>query len=254
MLPYHLSFFVCFVFFSLGTRSDEIITSAFLFMKKHFRYFFLWKIYLFPYFEDVLYLPSPPSPPFWLSKRSSPIYREIGPDWVSLWQDKTFRNRARIVLNRVRLLCRAWFNNNSSPISLGSDPKYIGPDYKSDPIWCSIKRNRVGCLSFSGIPGPIFSTRTRIKTRTRLLYSDTNLNRIRMAAVRSDLSQVGSQRKRARFKVIGSELFWSGPIENWTQLVGANRIWARIVSHRARLPIGGRGRGRGGLIRMGGGK
>ena len=97
MLPYHLSFFVCFVFFSLGTRSDEIITSAFLFMKKHFRYFFLWKIYLFPYFEDVLYLPSPPSPPFWLSKRSSPIYREIGPDWVSLWQDKTFRNRARIV-------------------------------------------------------------------------------------------------------------------------------------------------------------
>ena len=30
---------------------------------KHFRYFFLWKIYLFPYFEDVLYLPSPPPPP-----------------------------------------------------------------------------------------------------------------------------------------------------------------------------------------------
>ena len=45
-----------------------------------------------------------------------------------------------------------------------------------------------GCLSFSGIPGPIFSSRTRIITRTRLLYSDTNLNRIRIAAVGSDIS------------------------------------------------------------------
>ena len=109
-----------------------------------------------------------------------------------------------------------------------------------------------GCLSFSGIPGPIFSSRTRIITRTRLLYSGTNLNRIRIAAVGSDLFQVGSQRNRARFKVIGSELFWSGPIENWTQLVGANRICARIVSHRARLPIwggwGGGGGGGGDLI------
>ena len=88
-------------------------------------------------------------------------------------------------------------------------------------------------------------------------YSDTNLNRIRIAAVGSDLFQVGSQRNRARFKVIGSELFWSGPIENWTHLVGANRIWARIVSHRARLPIGGgRGGGEGGvdLLGWGGGQ
>ena len=87
-------------------------------------------------------------------------------------------------------------------------------------------------------------------------YSDMNLNRIRIAAVGSDLFQVGSQRNRARFKVIGSELFLSGPIENWTHLVDANRIWARIVSHRARLPIGGGGEGRrerGGLIRTGGG-
>ena len=44
-------------------------------------------------------------------------------------------------------------------------------------------------------------------------YSDMNLNRIRIAAVGSDLFQVGSQRNRARFKVIGSELFSSGPIE-----------------------------------------
>ena len=76
-------------------------------------------------------------------------------------------------------------------------------------------------------------------------YSDMNLNRIRIAAVGSDLFQVGSQRNRARFKVIGSELFSSGPIENWTHLVDANRIWARIVSHRARLPIGGGGEGGG---------
>ena len=41
---------------------------------------------------------------------------------------------------------------------------------------------KFGCLSFSGIPGPIFSS------RTRLLYSDTNLNRIRIAAVGSDIS------------------------------------------------------------------
>ena len=77
-------------------------------------------------------------------------------------------------------------------------------------------------------------------------YSDINLNRIRIAVVGSDLFQVGSQRK-ARFKVIGSELFLSGPIENWTHLVDANRIWARIVSHRARLPIGGGRGGEGGV-------
>ena len=41
---------------------------------------------------------------------------------------------------------------------------------------------KFGFLSFSGIPGPIFSS------RTRLLYSDTNLNRIRIAAVGSDIS------------------------------------------------------------------
>ena len=127
------------LFFSLGTRSDEIITSTFLFMKKHFRYFFLWKIYLFPYFEDVLYLPSPPSPPFWLSKRSSPIYREIGPDWVSLWQDQTFRNRARFKTIRAR------FNKNSSPISFGirSETYRTRLDNGPDLLSCSIKRNQV---------------------------------------------------------------------------------------------------------------
>ena len=50
--------------------------------------------------------------------------------------------------------------------------------------------------------GSIFSSRTRIKTRTRLLYSDTNLNRIRIAAVGSDISN----RNRARIVVK------SGPI------------------------------------------
>ena len=76
-------------------------------------------------------------------------------------------------------------------------------EYKTSAICHNVN----GYLSFSGIPGPIFSSRTRIITRTRLLYSDTNLNRIRIAAVGSDLFQVGSQRNRAQFKVIGSELF-----------------------------------------------
>ena len=69
----------------------------------------------------------------------------------------------------------------------------------------SVLATWIGCLSFSGIPGPIFSSRTRIITRTRLLKSDTNLNRIRIAAVGSDLFQV------LDLKEIGLDLKLSGP-------------------------------------------
>ena len=87
---------------------------------------------------------------------------------------------------------RVWLNNN-----------FLYYNYRKTKVMLTGTHQRLaGCLSFSGIPGPIFSSRTRIITRTRLLYSDTNLNRIRIAAVGSDISN----RNRARIVVK------SGPI------------------------------------------
>ena len=147
ILRYHLSFFVCFVlfFFFLGTRSDEIITSAFLFMKKHFRYFFLWKIYLFPYFEDVLYLPSPPSPPILTVKT---IESDLPRNRTRLSFPLTgsdLQKSGPINLKRVRILYRARFNKNSSPISfeIRSETYRTRLENGPDLLSCSIKRNRI---------------------------------------------------------------------------------------------------------------
>ena len=83
-------------FFSLGTRSDEIITTAFLFMKKHFRFLFSF-------------------------------------------------DSGRINLNRVQLLCRAQFIDNSSRTSFGirSETYRTQLQLRRDLLSCSIKRNRV---------------------------------------------------------------------------------------------------------------
>ena len=59
-----------FSFFFLGTRSDEIITTAFLFYEETFPF-------LFSFEENVLFLPPTP---ILTTQRSSQIYQEIGPD------------------------------------------------------------------------------------------------------------------------------------------------------------------------------
>ena len=49
-----------------------------------------------------------------------------------------------INLNRVRLLCRARFNNNRARLVLGSDLKHIGLDYNWGPICYRVRLNEIG--------------------------------------------------------------------------------------------------------------
>ena len=82
-------------------------------------------------------------------------------------------------------------------------------------------------------------------------YSDTNLNGIRIAAVGSDLFQLGSQRNRARFKVAGPNCFDQARLRIGPILSARIEFGPELFHIGPDFLLGGGGVG--GLIRMGGG-